>query len=109
MNFQELTELPSWLKTVATLIAGAGTAKLLAVWLENRRLEKKDYRDTLLGRIRELETTISEMQTSFTELKVKFALVEDENGELKRILEDHAQSSVQRKAGGSDAQPPQSV
>ena len=80
------SELPEWLKTTATLILGAGAAKLLAVWLENRRLTKKEYRETLLERIRELEKTISEMYQAVTDLRVQVALLEDENGELREKL-----------------------
>jgi hypothetical protein len=113
MAFNELSELPGWLKTTITLLLGAGGAKLLAVWLENRRLEKKEYRDTLLGRIRELETTIQAMQASFTNMSVKLALVEDENSELRDRLgmprKSDVHAGVPRQSGGSDAQPPQSV
>jgi hypothetical protein len=94
MNFQELNELPGWLKTCLTLVAGAGGAKMLSVWLENHRLEKKDYRETLLTRIRELEVTIKDMQSAFTSLSVKLALVQDENLELREKLE--RQSRVHR-------------
>jgi hypothetical protein len=86
ISFNELNELPGWVKTTVTLLLGAGGAKLLAVWLENRRLEKKEYRDTLLGRIRELETTIQGMQASFSDMKVSLALARDENEELKQRL-----------------------
>lgn len=86
MAFNELQEIPAWVKSLSTLLLGAGAAKLLAVWLENRRLEKKEYRETLLGRIRELEATITRMQTAHTETAVAVALLKDENQELKAEL-----------------------
>lgn len=103
MPFNELNDLPGWLKTTITLALGAGAARLLAVWLESRRLEKKEYRDTLLTRIRELELTIKAMQDSFTAMSVKLALVEDENSELKERLKSHVQQDVPRSDGGSNA------
>lgn len=84
--FNELTELPGWVKTTATLFLGAGAARLLAVWLENRRLEKREYRDTLLTRIRELEVEIKGMNQTVRDLSVELALVKDENAELQERL-----------------------
>jgi len=113
MNFQDLNELPAWLKTTITLILGAGGAKLASIWLENRRLEKKEYRDTLLGRIRELEDTISHMQESFTKMSVNLALAQDESSELRQEIEVlrrvNAQQESNRRAGGPDAKPSQSM
>jgi len=113
MNFQDLHELPAWLKTTITLLLGAGGARLVAIWLENHRLEKKDYRDTLLGRIRELEETISGMQDSFTTMSVNLALAKDESTELRQEIEVlrriNAQQESNRRAGGPDAKPSQSV
>lgn len=86
MVFQELNELPPAIKWPALILFGAGGAKLLGVWLENRRLEKKDYRETLLGRIRELETVIAGMQNEHTQLRVEMALARDENEELRTAL-----------------------
>lgn len=100
MNFQELNELPSWVKTVATLIVGAGGSKLLAVWLENRRLEKKEYRHTLLGRIRELEAMVKDMQSSFVAMSVELALVKDENRELKEQLNNAQRRPQENETGG---------
>ena len=112
MNFQDITELPGWARTAITLLIGAGGAKLFAVWLENRRLEKKEYRDTLLGRIRELEGMIDGMRKSFTEMSVQLSLVQDENEELKATIRALRPGNVQRNVqskDGSDAQPPRTV
>lgn len=98
MLFQDLKDVPSWLTTLVGLVVGAGGAKLLSVWLESRRLATKDYRDTLLGRIRELEKVIEGMQASFTQMSVELALVKDENSELRQQLADK-----------SNAHPPGSV
>ena len=113
LTFNELNELPGWLKTSITLLLGAGTAKLLAVWLESRRLEKKEYRDTLLGRIRELEKAHETTLREVGDLRVKIALLDDENKELKdklaECIQGHAQQGVPRQGGGSDAKPASSV
>jgi hypothetical protein len=88
ISFDDLTDLPPWIKTGATLLLGAGAAKLLGVWLENRRLAKKEYRDTLLQRIRDLETMIAGMHVTHVEMAVKVARLEDDLEECKRL---HAQ------------------
>lgn len=90
LPFDQLHDLPAWLKTSITLLVGAGGAKMLSIWLENRRLEKKEYRDTLLGRIRELELVITSMQKAFTAMSVELALVKDENMELRERLQPKA-------------------
>jgi hypothetical protein len=90
-------DLPDWLKTGATLLLGAGAARLLAVWLENRRLLKKDYRDTLLGRIRELEGKIETMYGMVSKLRVDIALLDDENAELREKL------GMPKREGSGDA------
>jgi cell division protein FtsB len=88
MIFADINELPPWLKSGVTLLAGAGVAKLLAVWLENKRLEKSDYRDTLVGRIRELEDKIDEMHATNTRLAIKVNTLEDDLEECKRLHAD---------------------
>jgi predicted nuclease with TOPRIM domain len=50
---------PEWVRTGMTLLLGAGGAKMLSVWLENRRLAKKEFRETLLERIRDLERQVA--------------------------------------------------
>lgn len=92
LNFDNLTDLPPWVKTGATLLLGAGAAKLLGVWLENRRLAKKEYRDTLLQRIRELETLIASMHDRHTNMAVKVARLEDDLEECKRLHADRGSS-----------------
>lgn len=113
MTFNELNDLPGWLKSGLTLLLGAGAAKLLAVWLENRRLEKKDYRETLLTRIRELEALITRMQRTCTNHEVSIALLRDENSELRERLgmpkRHDAQPEISRPDGGTDAQPSEPV
>jgi hypothetical protein len=86
--------LPGWVKTLLTILLSGGAVKLLSVLLENRRLVKKDYRETMLARIAHLEQVIAQMQTAHTELSVKLALVTDENEELRtqiKSLQDHAE------------------
>jgi len=109
MNFQELNDLPGWIKTLLTALVGAGGAKLMAVWLENRRLEKGEYRNTLLARIRELEVTIKSMNQTVLDLSVKLALVQEENNDLRRTLglstHSNVQPGVQKSPGSDDAKP----
>ncbi len=86
--------LPGWVKTIITILLSGGAVKLLSVLLENRRLVKKDYRETMLSRITHLEQVIAQMQEAHTALSVKLALVTDENDELRakiQSLEDHAE------------------
>lgn len=83
--------LPDWLGPVLGAIFGAGGVKMLSVWLENRRLAKKEYRQTLLeqitqqaGRISELETCIAGLQVRVGNLRVEVAHLEAENETLRR-------------------------
>ena len=69
--------VPDWARFVATLALGAGGAKVLAVWLENRRLTQKEYRDTLLARIEDLESCVSGLQTRVGSLRVEIAHLEE--------------------------------
>lgn len=78
--------LPGWVKTLLTILLSGGAVKLLSVLLENRRLVKKDYRETMLSRIQHLEETIAAMQVTHTAMSVKLALVEEENEELRAEL-----------------------
>lgn len=72
-----------WLKTVATLALGAGGARILQVWFENRRLNTQSYRETLSNRIQDLERRIDVFQDTIGGLNVKIALLESENRYLK--------------------------
>jgi hypothetical protein len=96
ISFDDLTDLPPWIKTGATLLLGAGAAKILGVWLENRRLAKKDYRDTLLSRIRELETKIDRM---YHELGQRDVLIEQLRNDLDQYRRPGAQSRRRRGSG----------
>jgi len=89
ISFDDLTDLPPWVKTGATLLLGAGASKVLAVWLESRRLAKREYRDTLLQRIRELETKIDRM---YHELGQRDVLIEQLRNDLEQYKEPRAQS-----------------
>lgn len=99
------SDLPNWVKTGATLLLGAGAARLLAVWLENRRLAHKEYRETLLSRIRELELIVTAMHGQMTDLKVSLALLKEENEELRERLGNKdspdVQQPIQGKSDGS--------
>ena len=100
--------VPYWARTLATLALGAGGAKVLAVWLENRRLMQKEYRETLLGRITELESCVAGLQTRVGNLRVEVAHLEErledeeeradrlslENDELRARLQDRDDSDT---------------
>lgn len=88
LSFDSLTDLPPWIKTGVTLLLGAGAAKMLGVVLENRRLAKKEYRDTLLQRIRELENRVDGHAEVTAGLRVRIAQAEDDLEECRRL---HAQ------------------
>jgi len=98
----DIDHIPGWVETLAGVAFGAGGVKLLGVWLENRRLSKKGFRETLLERIRELEQTVSSLQVRVGNLRVELAHMEErvdreiqnsealrfENDELRSRLED---------------------
>lgn len=88
LSFDNLNDIPPWIKTGVTLLFGAGAAKVLGVVLENRRLAKKEYRDTLLGRIRELEAKMEQMYKALEERALEVARLKDDLEECKRL---HAQ------------------
>ena len=85
--------IPDWARFVATLALGAGGAKVLAVWLENRRLAQKDYRETLLARIEDLESCVSGLQTRVGSLRVEIAHLEErlrvEEGDVERLQREN--------------------
>lgn len=57
---------------------------MLSVWLENNRLKSKDFRETLMSRINDLELSHSSMQTRIGNLRVEVAHLESENEELRK-------------------------
>lgn len=75
--------LPPWLDTALKLLLGAGGVALLKVWLENRRLGKKDFRETLLARITQLEKTSADQNERIGGLRVEVAVLSEENRRLK--------------------------
>ena len=75
--------IPSWLAPVLGAVFGAGGLKMLSVWLENRRLTRKDYRETMLDRIRELEKIVGRLQVRIGNLRVEVAHLETENQVLR--------------------------
>ena len=101
--------IPDWARTLATLALGAGGAKVLAVWLENRRLTRREYRETLLAqieqqlaRVEDLESCVAGLQTRVGSLRVEVAHLQErlrveetaverlrrENDELRARLQD---------------------
>lgn len=79
--------IPEWAKALVTLLVGAGGAKMLAVWLENRRLSNKDYRETLLERVRELESVVSSLQLRVGNLRVEMAHLEERLADESELVE----------------------
>lgn len=77
---------PEWAKYLIATIVGAGGVHWFSAWLENRRLAKKEFRETLLDRIRELEKVVTSLQTRMGNLRVEMAHLEVENKQLKRRL-----------------------
>jgi len=84
MQIPDSDYLPETVKLVISAIFGAGGVAFLRVWLENRRLSKKEFRETLLDRVRELEKVIGNLQTRMGNLRVEMAHLETENKQLKR-------------------------
>lgn len=85
--------IPDWARTAATLLVGAGGAKMLAVWLENRRLSQKEYRETLLSRIEDLESCVAGLQARVGNLRVEVAHLEErlrvESSLVERLREEN--------------------
>lgn len=83
--------VPSWIAPVVGAVFGAGGVKMLSVWLENHRLTRKEYRETLqvlidrqTERIGELEKCVAGLQVRVGNLRVEVAHLESENDELRR-------------------------
>jgi len=81
------TELiPAWVQTCLGVVAGGAAVKWLSVILENRRLQTKDFRETLLGRIRELEATLGNMQKRMGNMREEIGSLRAENEQLHAQL-----------------------
>lgn len=79
---------------------------MLSVWLENRRLGRKDYQEAMSVRIRDLEQSVSLLQTRMGNLRVEAAHLEVENRHLKRKISAlETENDDQEKDGGADGQP----
>jgi len=78
--------LPEWAKFLIATVLGAGGLHWFRAWLESRRLAKKDFRELLLDRIRELEKTVAHMQVRMGNLRVEMAHIEAENTHFRRKL-----------------------
>ena len=91
---QDPTALPESVKLVISAVLGAGGVGFLRTWLENRRLGKKEFRETLLDRVRELETVIASMQVRMGNLRVEMAHLETENNSMKNALRGRSRAEV---------------
>jgi len=95
--------VPEWAKYIIATVLGAGGLHWFRVWLESRRLAKKDFRELLLDRIRELETVVANMQKRMGNLRVEMAHLETENIQLRRQLglEEENHRVDEQEEGGS--------
>ena len=103
------SDLPDYIKLTLSAVFGAGGVAFLRTWLENRRLGKKEFRETLLDRVRELEKIIAHMQVRMGNLRVEMAHLEVENEHMRRELGCPArpteiQDVDDQPDGGSDEQ-----
>jgi len=78
--------MPEWAKYTIATVLGAGGLHWFRAWLENRRLAKKDFRELLLDRIRELEKVVASMQRRMGNLRVEMAHLEVENATMRSEL-----------------------
>lgn len=108
----ETDYLPESLKLIISAVLGAGGVAFFRVWLENRRLSKKEFRETLLDRVRELEKIISRMQIRMGNLRVEMAHIETENASMRRDLgcparptEEEPDAHEQSDRGVDDVKP----
>lgn len=93
--------MPEWAKYLIATIFGAGGLHWFRAWLENRRLAKKDFRELLLDRIRELEEVVARMQVRMGNLRVEMAHLETENRALKRER-DACEDGLRQSAGATE-------
>ena len=86
MQLPEADYLPEWAKYLIATLFGAGGVRWFSVYLENRRFARKDFRETLLERIRELEQVVARMQKRMGNLRVEMAHLDVENQMLRKKL-----------------------
>lgn len=95
--------LPGWAQFIVPLVLGAGGAQWFRVVLENRRLGKKEFRETMLERIRELESVVARLQTRVGNERVETAHLKVENKQLRRLLNLRKESDADTSgSSGSD-------
>lgn len=88
-------EIPAWAEWTAAVVFGGGAVRLFGVWLENRRLVKSDYRESLLKLIRELQDDVQTLNRKVGQLEEALEVeqevvvrLRDENDELRARLAD---------------------
>ena len=79
--------IPAWAQAILAALFGAGGVKMLGVWLENRRLAKADFRETLLERIQSLEASNLELHERLQAQAERLGSLQSENDLLKRALQ----------------------
>lgn len=91
-------DLPEWARTSLTILLGAGGAKMLGVWLENRRLMRQEYRETLRAMIEDLQRQVSALQTRVGNLRVEVAHLEEALADERERSDELDQANVRLRA-----------
>ena len=81
-------EIPTWLQTLIALVSGGALVSWYKVWAENRRLLKKDYRETLVDRISELERTVEGLYRRLEIMSRAEGALQEENRQLRERVEE---------------------
>lgn len=74
--------------TLAFSVGLTGLAALLKVWLENKRLEKRDYRKTMIERIEHLEKQNDECHGRLAEMREENLVLHEKLRIVKRRLDE---------------------
>ena len=78
-----MKEPENWIMALVAAVFGAGGVKMLQVWLENRRLGKKEFKTLLLGRIEDLEKQVAACQTRIGNMREQIGHLESEVNHLE--------------------------
>jgi chromosome segregation ATPase len=68
------------------------------VWLENRRLAKREYRETLMSLIEDLQRQVSGLQTRVGNLRVELAHLEEALSDERRRSDELDQENSRLRA-----------
>jgi FtsZ-binding cell division protein ZapB len=76
--------IPQSVQIAISAVLGAGGLAWFRAYMENKRLGKKEFRELLVDRIRELEVVVDSMQKRMGNLRVEMAHLEAANKQLQR-------------------------